>query len=282
MESVQDFYWENGLMVFTEAYHLKRGYCCQSGCRHCPYRLRKDNNIKKKVSVSWSGGKDSAYALFKIISSDLYTVVSLHTVFDEATKRVGLHGVSQRLIERQAEGIGLPLNKIYLPPSEDHATYGTLMQAFYYDCSRKGIEAIVFGDIFLEDLKNYRLSLLQASRLEALFPLWGMNTRTIVSEFIDAGFKSVICAADSSLFDAKHVGQGIDWYFVNNLPEQADPCGENGEFHSFVFGGPIFKQQIEVKLGEVVEQTYHYQRKNFDGAIEKRESKFWFQDLLVL
>src|SRR5688500_19860718 len=109
-----DYYFENGLMVFTEAYHLRRGYCCKSGCRHCPYGFR-NNYMQRKVSVSWSGGKDSAFAFYKIISSGLFNVVSIHTVFDEATRRVGLHGVTESLIQRQAEEMGLPLEKIYLP-----------------------------------------------------------------------------------------------------------------------------------------------------------------------
>jgi len=190
METNSDYYWENGLIVFNEAYHLRRGSCCQSGCRHCPYGFRKENT-KKKLSVSWSGGKDSAFALYKIISSEEYKIVNLHTVFDKDTRRVGLHGVSEKLIERQAEEIGLPLEKIYLPCSDNHAAYTNCMQSFYHQSSEKGIDGIVFGDIFLEDLKTFRLHLLKSSGLESFFPLWGLSTRRIVNEFIDAGFKSV-------------------------------------------------------------------------------------------
>jgi uncharacterized protein (TIGR00290 family) len=275
-----DYYFENGFMVFTKAYHLKRGYCCKSGCRHCPYGF-KDYCIKKKVSVSWSGGKDSAFAFYKIISSGLYRVESIHTVFDESTRRVGLHGVPERLIERQADEMGLPLEKIYLPTSNNHSAYSTCMQTFYQKCSQRGIEGIVFGDIFLEDLKKYRLDLLRPSSLESFFPLWGVNTREMVNEFIDAGFKSVICAADSSLLDPEHVGRTIDRHFVDILPPQVDACGENGEFHSFAYDGPIFENKIPVKLGEVIQRSYSYQRKNSEGAVEDCESKFWFQELLL-
>lgn len=280
LENNPDYYWENGLMVFTRDYHLKRGYCCKNGCRHCPYGFRNDG-MKKKVTISWSGGKDSAFALYKILSLQEFDVVNLHTVIDEQTKRVGLHGVSEELIEKQAQAIGLPLKKIYLPASDDHQVYTNVMDNFYHYCVQKGIDGVVFGDIFLEDLKTFRINLLKPTRLFASFPLWGMDSSIIVNDFIQAGFKSTICAADANLLSKQDVGKIIDRSFLTSLSAGVDPCGENGEFHSFVFDGPIFQHPIPVLIGDVVKKTYLYQKKNLNGEIESLESSFWFQDLLV-
>lgn len=145
-----DYYIENGLYVFTEAYHLKRGYCCKSGCRHCPYGYMK----KKKIAVSWSGGKDSALALHNILQNSDYEVDHLFTVFDSELKRVGLHGVPEQLIEKQAKAIDLPLKKLYLKASASHDNYNQLMVDYLAKLKEEGISFIMYGDIFLEDLKK--------------------------------------------------------------------------------------------------------------------------------
>ena len=267
-------------MVFTEAYHLKRGHCCENGCRHCPYGFEK-GVMKQKVTVSWSGGKDSAFALYKILSQRVFDVVSLHTVLDDRTGRVGLHGVSEELIEKQAQSIGLPLEKIYLSASENQDQYQDTMQQFYQTCFANGIEGVVFGDIFLEDLKQYRMDLLKPSNLFAHFPLWGINSGTIVREFIDTGFKSAICAADTKLFSVEQLGKTIDHDFLASFGEGIDPCGENGEFHTFVYDGPVFKSTIPIRMGDVVRKTYSFNKRAEDGTIEKMETAFWFQDLIA-
>jgi uncharacterized protein (TIGR00290 family) len=278
LEDQSDYYWEGNFIVFTEAYHLKRGYCCNSGCRHCPYRSQKQE-VKKKVTVSWSGGKDSAFALYKTLASQTYDVVGLHTVIDEQTKRVGLHGVPETLIEQQAEALGFALDKIYLPSSDGTQRYERCMQDFYQQCIKRNMHGIVFGDIFLEDLKQYRLNLLQPFKLFASFPLWGIDTRVLVRDFIATGFKSVICAADASLLTTQNVGALLDENLLKSLSPAVDPCGENGEFHSFVYDGPIFNRAILPKKGDVVKKIYTYNKTNEDGAIEKVESTFLFLDL---
>jgi uncharacterized protein (TIGR00290 family) len=229
--------------------------------------------------MSWSGGKDSAFALYEILKTQEFEVVSLHTVIDEKTKRVGLHGVSEILIEKQAESIGLPLEKIYLPPSDDRELYASCMEGFYQRCIDAGIEGIVFGDIFLEDLKIYRINLLKPFKLFSSFPLWGRDSRKIVTDFIDAGFKSIICSANAALFSMEQLGNTIDHQFVASLPSGIDPCGENGEFHTFVFNGPLYKKPISLTMGEVVRKTYSYRTKNLHGETEDLETAFWFQDL---
>lgn len=236
-------------------------------------------NSKKKITISWSGGKDSAFALYKILSAHEYEVVSLHTVIDEDSRRVGLHGVKENLIEEQAKRIGLPLEKIYLPASENHQRYQSLMKEHYLKSVRHGVEGIMFGDIFLEDLKNYRLELLKPSGLFAVFPLWQIESQLIATDFINVGFKTIICAADARLLGRHSVGEQFDHNFLKTLRAEVNPCGENGEFHSFVFDGPIFKKPVEIKKAEIVERTYSYQKCLDDGSIVKCESTFWFQEL---
>jgi len=276
--STEDYYFENDLIVFTEAYHWKRGYCCESGCRHCPYGFCKMK--KQKVSISWSGGKDSAFALYKILLSGQYDIVNLHTVIGEDTRRVGLHGVPEELIEEQAVALNLPLKKLYLKTSDNHDEYLALMDSFYCQSKDEGIEAVVFGDIFLEDLKKFREQLLEKSKLLPVFPIWEFDSALIVQDFINVGFKTLLCSANAALFDQQQVGKTIDRTFLESLREGIDPCGENGEFHTFVYDGPIFKRKVEFDLGEIVSRSYSFKKRNEDGSINEITSSFWFQDLL--
>lgn len=274
----EDYYYENGLLVFTESYHLRRGYCCQSGCRHCPYGFKKLN--KQRVSISWSGGKDSAFALYKILHSDRYEITHLHTVIGEDTRRVGLHGVPEELIEDQARALNIPLRKLYLEPSANHDAYVNLMNSFYKDARAEGVESIVFGDIFLEDLRTFREQLLKKEGLLPIFPIWKIDSSQILHDFLNAGFKTLICSADASLFGKQDLGKTIDHAFLNSVKSKVDPCGENGEFHTFVYDGPIFSRKIQFDLGDVVEKSYSFKKKNDDGSLGECTSSFWFQDLL--
>jgi uncharacterized protein (TIGR00290 family) len=235
---------------------------------------------KKKVTISWSGGKDSAFALFKILQSEAHCVVSLHTVINKETKRVGMHGVREELIEKQAASIGLPLTKLYLESSESHDAYCELMQDFYRHCSLENIDGVVFGDIFLEDLKVFRENLLRPSGLQSFYPLWGMNTKILAGDFIMSGFKTLTCSANENFFSRADIGRMMDDSFLKTLPPKVDPCGENGEFHTFVFDGPVFKEPVLFLPGEVVRKTYVYQKIDPSGLPEKVETSFLFQDLL--
>jgi uncharacterized protein (TIGR00290 family) len=236
--------------------------------------------LKKKVTISWSGGKDSAFALHRILQSSAFEVAGLHTVLNDETKRVGMHSVCEALVERQAEALGLPLTKLYLEGSESHSAYERLMTEFYRQCAHEHMDAVVFGDIFLEDLKVFRENLLDSSGLQGVFPLWKLDTRVMIEEFIRSGFKTLICAANEKYFSAAQMGATIDEAFVRQLPAAVDPCGENGEFHTFVYDGPVFKKQIAFKSGSVVRKTYTYQKTGITGAPEKIETTFLFQDLL--
>jgi uncharacterized protein (TIGR00290 family) len=235
---------------------------------------------KKKVTISWSGGKDSAFALYKVLASGEFEVVNLHTVIDQESKRVGLHGVRESLIEKQAEHLGLPLEKIYLPASNDHVVYKSIMQNFYRACAGHGIEGVVFGDIFLEDLRSFRIRLLDTTNLTASFPLWKIDSKVLVSDFIDIGFKTTLCAANANFFSAHQLSL-VDYKFLELLPAGVDPCGENGEFHTFVFDGPLFKKRIPITMGDLVKKAYSYQMKEPNGEIKLIETSFWFQDILL-
>jgi uncharacterized protein (TIGR00290 family) len=233
-----------------------------------------------RVTFSWSGGKDSAFALHKILLSKKYEVVNLHTVFGEETKRVGLHGIREELIEQQAESMGIPLVKLYLKASDNYSAYENLMCSFYQTCAARKIDGVVFGDIFLEDLKKYREELLKDSGLIPLYPIWKQNTMRLANEFIEEGFKTLICAANARYFSEHHLGCTLDHAFIKNLPVPVDPCGENGEFHTFVFDGPFFREPIRFFKGGITSKKYVYQRKNEDASTEQLESTFWFQELL--
>jgi uncharacterized protein (TIGR00290 family) len=237
-------------------------------------------DLKKKVTISWSGGKDSAFALHKVLQSGAFRVAGLHTVISEETKRVGMHGVRETLIEKQAEAMGLPLTKLYLESSESHSAYERLMRGFYQQCAHEHIEAVVFGDIFLEDLRVFREELLKPSGLLGIYPLWKLDTGQTISDFIRSGFRTLICAANEKYFTPAQMGMTIDDELVRQLPPAVDPCGENGEFHTFVYDGPVFKRPIACKKGEVVAKTYTYQKVDENGTPEKTETTFLFQDLL--
>ena len=277
MPAREDFYREAGSIVFSARYHWKRGYCCENGCRHCPYDF--DINVARpKVTISWSGGKDSAFALHKIISEKKFQVVSLHTVIDSDSGRVGLHGIPETLIEKQSKSMGIPLEKIYVPASEGLDFYTSLMKTFYEKCADEKILGVVFGDIFLQDLRDFKVNLLQSFGLTGYFPIWDIDTKTILTDFFGAGFKTKICAARSDLFSKERLGVVLDDQFLGNLIPQIDPCGENGEYHTFVYDGPIFREEIPLEKGDVLERSYTYNKRMPDGKVEKVKTSFWFQD----
>lgn len=235
--------------------------------------------MKKNISVSWSGGKDSAFALFRILKSDNYRVAELHTVFNADTRRVGMHGVHEELIDKQAQALGFPLKKLYLNTSESHDEYTKLISDYYNTIRAKGIGSVMFGDIFLEDLKDFRDKLLAESGLNGVYPVWQSDSHTLIHEFIDAGFKTLICSANAKLFGKEVMGTTIDLQFVKSLPASVDPCGENGEFHTFVYDGPIFHESININNGDVISRDYTFKYLNEAGEDVEAKTPFWFLDL---
>ncbi len=236
---------------------------------------------QKKISIAWSGGKDSMLALDRVIRSGEYKVDHLHTVVDADLRRVGLHGVHENLIDAQAASLGLPLEKLYLKASPGHNNYEQLMDAYFANLENEDFEGVMYGDIFLEDLKAYREKMLLKAGLEGVYPLWKESTDEVISEFLKLGYKTKLCAADAKHFSQADVGQTIDEVFIKSLKEGVDVCGENGEFHTFVYDGPLFAFPVELSLKEVVSKSYEYNKKNDDGSIASLSTKFWFADLAI-
>jgi uncharacterized protein (TIGR00290 family) len=234
---------------------------------------KKHNPIK--VSLSWSGGKDSAFTLFHLLQDERYEVVSLHTTFGEESRRVGMHGIHEDLIVLQAKALNLPLLKIYYPASGDNQAYEKAMDRFTDLLISDGIAHIAYGDIFLPDLRKYREDQLAKKSLKALFPLWEKDTSLLAEDFINQGFKTIICAADADKVAPDWVGKEFSHEFLASLPEAVDPCGENGEFHSFCYGGPIYKESLRVKIGDKIKKSYSFKYAD-DTAGEKW---FWFVDV---
>ena len=216
--------------------------------------------MTKKILLAWSGGKDSALALYEIKKRRDLEIVSLITTITEDYDRISMHGVRRVLLESQAESLGIPLYNIFISKDCTDEEYGDKMKEMLTRFSRLGVTAVVFGDIFLEDLRSFREKQLSKVGMKGIFPLWKKDTTELAHEFINLGFRAIITSMDSEVLDRKFVGREIDHEFLAQIPPGVDPCGENGEFHSFVFSGPIFKKRVLFRLGEVVfrENRFYY------------------------
>jgi len=223
--------------------------------------------IKIKAIFSWSGGKDSALALYKILKEDKYEIVSLITTITEGYNRISMHGISLDLLEEQVKSIGIPLHKIEIPQNCSNEEYEMIMVKTLNHFQKQGILSVIFGDIYLEDVKNYRISQLSGVGMKAIFPLWGISTNEISNEFINKGFQTIISCVDIRSLDRTFSGRIYDQNCLNDLPSTCDPCGENGEFHSFVFDGPIFSRKLEIKTGaKLLRDDYFF----FTEILQKR------------
>lgn len=235
--------------------------------------------MKPKAVFNWSSGKDSALALYKILQEDQIEIVSLLTNINKEFQRISMHGVHVSLLEQQAESLGLNLIKIELPKEPTMEEYREIMTKTMSEIKSKGVTHSVFGDIFLEDLRKYREDQLQAIGMKAVFPLWKQNTDRLIHEFLDSGFKTIVTCVNETYLDKSFAGRIIDDNFIKDLPQDVDPCGENGEFHTFTFDGPIFTAPINFKIGETVKKTYP--KPKSDDNDERGEYVFWFCDLLT-
>ena len=214
----------------------------------------------KKIVFAWSGGKDSSMALHEISRRPDIRVVALITTVTADYKRISMHGVRETLLERQAESIGIPLEKVFISKNSSNEEYETKMRTLLLKYKAEGVNSVAFGDIFLEDLKKYREDNLAKIGMNGIFPIWKRDSRELAERFIKNGFKAVITCVDTDKIDAKFAGRAFDEEFLKELPPTADPCGENGEFHSFAFDGPIFKTPIDFKIGETVlrDERFNY------------------------
>jgi uncharacterized protein (TIGR00290 family) len=208
--------------------------------------------MPEPILFCWSGGKDSAMALYCILQERRQRVASLLTTITENYDRISMHGVRRVLLERQTESIGLPLNKVFIPPQCINPVYEARMEEALRMHLANGIRHVAFGDIFLEDLRVYREKNLARVGMSALFPIWKRDTRELASTFLQLGFRAVVVCVDLKILDASFAGRFLDSQFFDDLPPSADPCGENGEFHTFVFDGPMFTDRVRFFVGERV------------------------------
>lgn len=187
-----------------------------------------------------------------------------------------MHGISEDLIKMQADSLGLPLDKIYYPASGDNRAYEKAINSYLDKLDDLGINHLAYGDIFLEDLRKYREENLATRGFMGVFPLWGIPTAELVQSFVQTGFKTKICAADADLISSEFVGGDFDFEFLRNLPDNADPCGENGEFHSFCYDGPIFSNPIGIRVEKIISQSYDIRLANGENG----KKHFWFAEIL--
>jgi uncharacterized protein (TIGR00290 family) len=204
------------------------------------------------VLFCWSGGKDSAMALHALQAAGTCRITALLTTITEEYNRISMHGVRRALLERQAESLGLPLHAVLIPPQCINATYEERMKEALAEYSARGVARVAFGDIFLEDLRLYRERKLAEAGMSALFPIWKRDTRELARDFVRLGFQAITVCVDPRVLDPSFSGRLLDASFFSDLPPGVDPCGENGEFHTFVFDGPIFKSPIPFRTGERV------------------------------
>ncbi len=222
--------------------------------------------MRRAVALSWSGGKDGSLALQHLRASDEYEVVALLTSVTRGYDRVSIHGVRRALLEAQAAALGLPLIEVWLEPKSSDAAYQrAFLDALEVVAERHpAVQLIAFGDLYLRDVRDYRDRLLAGTPYRGLYPLWERPTRALAESFVADGFEATLVCVDETQIDARFAGRRFDHALLAELPTSADPCGENGEFHTFVHGGPIFSRPIAVVPGEVV----------------RREDRFSYCDLL--
>jgi len=212
----------------------------------------------ERVIFSWSGGKDSALALYEIQRSQRYEIVSLLTTITEDYDRVSLHGVPRILVEQQAKSLGLPIQEVFIPKVSSNEEYESRMKETLIKFKQAGVSLVVFGDIFLEEVRKYREDNLSKLGMTGLFPIWGRDSAELTRSFIALGFQAIVICVDARALDESFLGRIIDESFSAQLPPNVDPAGENGEFHSFVFDGPIFRERIAYKLGKQVLRDSFY------------------------
>lgn len=226
-----------------------------------------------KAFFNWSIGKDSALALYKVLQNKEYAIDTLVTTVNKKFNRVSMHGVPETLLDEQAKQLGIPLHKIYFPEEVSMESYSAIMKTNLEKLVDEDYKFSIFGDIFLEDLKKFREDKLEELNLKGVFPLCKIDSKNVIDEFLKLGFKAITVSVNAKLLDENFVGRVIDEQFIKDLPPNIDVCGENGEFHTFVFDGPIFKKPISFEIGEKVLKNYK------SDESDTWDSSFWYCDL---
>ena len=240
----------------------------------------------QKTYFNWSSGKDSALALYRIQEQSGYDVDLLVTTTNEDFQRVSMHGLREELLHQQATAIGLPLQTIPFPAEVTMDAYSETMKQAMNGLVEKGNTHGVFGDIFLEDLKRYRDGKLAEVGITGVYPLWKQDTKQLMQEFLALGFKAITVCVNAKLLSQEFVGRVIDQQFIDDLPDNVDVCGENGEFHTFVFDGPIFSKPVEFEIGEKVLRSYTLHENEDDNCHQSTkeqknyDTSFWYCDLI--
>lgn len=236
---------------------------------------------KPKAIFSWSGGKDSSYCLNKVLTDNLFDIKYLLTTVNVNFKRVSMHGVREDLLDQQANSIGIPLIKVMVSEGTNDE-YEKQMETILLKAKSEGIEHVIFGDIFLEDLRVYRENNLAKVNMKAVFPLWKIDTSVLITDFIAQGFKTITCCINDGYFNEEWVGKEINDAFIQDLPKNVDPCGENGEYHTFCYEGPIFKKKINFTIGEKVYKPLEIKTADDSVCSSNTITKgFWFVDLIA-
>ena len=236
-----------------------------------------------KSFFNWSGGKDSSLALYHILNDKHYSVEKLLTNINGIYNRISMHGVREALLLQQADAIGIPLQKLVLSEQPSMVEYEQFMTEAMAQLHKEKFSHSVFGDIFLEDLKIYREKQLTKVPMTAVFPIWKRDTKELIHEFIDLGFKTIVVCVNEKYLNKSFCGRIIDESFIKDLPGNVDVCGENGEFHTFVFDGPIFKYPVAFTKGEIIYRKYAAPKRDDDRCFQQMpvaDYGFYFCDLL--
>lgn len=213
-----------------------------------------------KALLSWSSGKDCALALERVRQQGEYDVVGLLTTVTEEYDRVSMHGVHRSLLEAQAEALGLPLEIVWIPKAANNEIYEQRMRETLERCLQNGIETVIFGDLYLEDIRAFREEQTEWAGMKTHFPIWGEATDQLAHKFIADGYKALTVCVDSQTLAKSFAGRNLDEAFLQDLPDPIDPCGENGEFHTFVYDGPVFNDPIAFSKGEIIlrDERFYY------------------------
>ena len=235
---------------------------------------------KQPAIMAWSGGKDSAFCLYKVLKEGRFGVRYLLTTLNSDFRRISMHGVREELLDRQAASVGIPLLKVWVAEGTNEE-YERQMEAVLLKARSEGIRHVIFGDIFLEDLRAYREQNLAKAGMEAVFPLWGSDTGRLSREFTGSGFRTVVCCTNDAFLGEEWLGREVDGKFIRELPSNVDPCGENGEYHTFCFDGPVFRTPIGFSAGDKVFRPLEGGPYTVGSAGDAPATRgFWYQELV--
>jgi len=226
-----------------------------------------------KTFLHWSSGKDSALSLYYLLKEQ--PVTKLLTTVNAETQHVSMHGISAELLLAQEKSIGIPIQQVYLQPDLSLKSYNAQMEKVYRSLLEKGFDTAAFGDILLEDLKEYRENELDRIGMKYVFPLWGRDTKTVMEDFIELGFKAVVVAVQADKISKDWVGRIIDKDFLKDLPKGVDWSGENGEYHTFVFDGPVFTKPIAYTIHNIVERSFGQNEDADDNCFNNDSQSNW-------